>query len=273
MLLYNCFPEFASTNCEQKDINETILDRYYKFQDELKKGKEKKKQKSSSRESSEEPPKRKLSPALKSPTPDEDQDRLLALKLQRQEARGGRPSRSTRSAASHKVTKLSKTVKRKNPRRSVLKTPFNAPFTLSTQLLELLGVKECSRPQVVKQLWIYIKKHGLQDQADKRNINCDSKMRAVFRKNKIDMFEMNKLLGRHLYKEDEILAADLHLGSSTEDEGHRSEGDEVSAVKKELNREVKSEPLPVAEEPAPVKDADEAKDVKDADDLQQQYSP
>jgi chromatin remodeling complex protein RSC6 len=51
---------------------------------------------------------------------------------------------------------------------------------------------------VVKKLWAYIKKNGLQDAKNKRNINADGKLKAVFGKNTVSMFEMTKLVSKHL---------------------------------------------------------------------------
>ena len=58
---------------------------------------------------------------------------------------------------------------------------------------------QLSRPQVVKKLWEHIKANELQDPNDKRQIVCDDKMHAVFVRSRVDMFQMNKLLGSHLY--------------------------------------------------------------------------
>ena len=55
-----------------------------------------------------------------------------------------------------------------------------------------------SRPQVVKQLWVYIKDNGLQNPSNKREIMCDDQLRAVFGVDKIDMFKMNKVLGQYV---------------------------------------------------------------------------
>jgi len=51
---------------------------------------------------------------------------------------------------------------------------------------------------VVKQLWVYIKMHKLQDTANKRNINADAKLKDVFGKPQVSMFEMAGLIGKHL---------------------------------------------------------------------------
>jgi chromatin remodeling complex protein RSC6 len=60
-------------------------------------------------------------------------------------------------------------------------------------------VDKLSRPQVVKKLWEYIHGHALQNPSNKREIICDDAMRAVFATDKIDMFRMNKVLGRYVY--------------------------------------------------------------------------
>lgn len=62
---------------------------------------------------------------------------------------------------------------------------------------------QLSRPQVVKKLWEHIKEHNLQDPSDKRQILCDERMQAVFKIARVDMFQMNKLVGNHLYPVEE----------------------------------------------------------------------
>jgi len=62
---------------------------------------------------------------------------------------------------------------------------------------------QLSRPQVVKKLWEHIKANDLQDPKDKRQIICDEKMTAVFKQAKVDMFQMNKHIGNHLYPVEE----------------------------------------------------------------------
>ncbi|KAF9485968.1 SWIB-domain-containing protein [Pholiota conissans] len=77
---------------------------------------------------------------------------------------------------------------------------FAKEFTLSEPLAALLQVDKLSRPQVVKQLWVYIKANELQNPGNKREILCDTNLRAVFNVDKIDMFKMNKVLGQHLHE-------------------------------------------------------------------------
>lgn len=76
---------------------------------------------------------------------------------------------------------------------------FQKPFNLSEPLAELCGETRLSRPQVVSKLWEHIRSNDLQDPSDKRNIICDEKMNAVFKQAKINMFQMNKFIGVHLY--------------------------------------------------------------------------
>ncbi|MEK7355297.1 MAG: SWIB/MDM2 domain-containing protein, partial [Bdellovibrionota bacterium] len=55
-----------------------------------------------------------------------------------------------------------------------------------------------ARTEVTKGLWAYIKKHGLQDSKNRRDINADDTLKAIFGKAKVNMFEMTKLVGKHM---------------------------------------------------------------------------
>lgn len=73
------------------------------------------------------------------------------------------------------------------------------PMTVSADLEAVIGKGPMPRSQVVKKIWEYIKKNGLQDQANKRNINADEKLKKVFGgKAQVNMFEMTKLVSKHL---------------------------------------------------------------------------
>ncbi len=80
------------------------------------------------------------------------------------------------------------------------KPPEMPPVTPSAELAAVLGSdKKTKRTEVTSKLWAYIKKHGLQDQKNKRNINADDKLKAVFGGKKVvNMFEMTKLVSKHL---------------------------------------------------------------------------
>jgi chromatin remodeling complex protein RSC6 len=76
---------------------------------------------------------------------------------------------------------------------------FMKPMTPSPALAAVIGPKAVPRTEVTKQLWVYIKKNGLQDKKDKRTINADAALKAVFGgKASVSMFEMTKLVGKHL---------------------------------------------------------------------------
>ena len=76
---------------------------------------------------------------------------------------------------------------------------FMKPLTPSAALAEVVGSKAMPRCEVVKKLWAYIKKNKLQDTKNKRDINADAKLKAVFGgRGKVNMFEMTKLVSKHL---------------------------------------------------------------------------
>jgi upstream activation factor subunit UAF30 len=76
---------------------------------------------------------------------------------------------------------------------------FMKPMTPSAALAAVIGSTPLPRTEVTKQLWAYIKKHNLQDPKNKRVINADAALTAVFGgKSTVDMFEMTKLVGKHL---------------------------------------------------------------------------
>ncbi|KAG1824046.1 SWIB/MDM2 domain-containing protein [Suillus variegatus] len=78
---------------------------------------------------------------------------------------------------------------------------FAKEYILSESLSVVVGVDKLSRPQVVKRLWEYIRGHELQNPSNRREIMCDDNMRAVFGTEKVDMFRMNKVLGRYVHSD------------------------------------------------------------------------
>jgi upstream activation factor subunit UAF30 len=76
---------------------------------------------------------------------------------------------------------------------------FMKPMTPSPALAAVIGAKAMPRTEVVKKLWEYIKKNKLQDKANKRMINADDTLTRVFGgKRSVSMFEMTKLVSKHL---------------------------------------------------------------------------
>jgi upstream activation factor subunit UAF30 len=96
-----------------------------------------------------------------------------------------------------KGDRMAKSVKKKPARKA--NAAFMKPVTPSPALGEVVGSKPIPRTEVTKKLWAYIKKHGLQDPKNKRMINADASLKAVFAgKSSVNMFEMTKLVSKHL---------------------------------------------------------------------------
>jgi chromatin remodeling complex protein RSC6 len=76
---------------------------------------------------------------------------------------------------------------------------FMKPLNVSPELAAIVGKGPMPRSEVVKKLWVYIKKNNLQDPKAKRNIVADADLKKVFGgKGTVDMFEMTKLVSKHL---------------------------------------------------------------------------
>ncbi|MDC1175722.1 SWIB/MDM2 domain-containing protein, partial [Bacteriovoracaceae bacterium] len=75
---------------------------------------------------------------------------------------------------------------------------FMKPLTPSTALAAVIGGTAVPRTEAVKKIWAYIRKHDLQNPKNRRNILADDKLKAVFGKKEITMFELAGILGKHL---------------------------------------------------------------------------
>ena len=96
-----------------------------------------------------------------------------------------------------------KAAPKKAAKKSATKRKPNAAFMKAMQpsstLAAVVGTSPMPRTEVTKKIWDYIKKNKLQDSVNKRLINADDKLKAVFGgKNKVSMFEMTKLVSNHL---------------------------------------------------------------------------
>jgi chromatin remodeling complex protein RSC6 len=85
-----------------------------------------------------------------------------------------------------------------SPVASVSTSGFMKPLTPSAELAAIVGEAALPRTEVVKKLWIYIRANNLQDATKKSLINSDDKFKAVFGKDQVGMFEMQKFLSQHL---------------------------------------------------------------------------
>jgi upstream activation factor subunit UAF30 len=90
----------------------------------------------------------------------------------------------------------------KKPAKPAVKRTPNAGFmkamTPGAILAAVVGAMPLTRTEVVKKVWDYIKKNKLQDTINKRMINADEKLREIFGKAKVSMFEMTKIINQHL---------------------------------------------------------------------------
>jgi chromatin remodeling complex protein RSC6 len=96
---------------------------------------------------------------------------------------------------------MAKSAKKKAAKKAPRKAnaAFMKPVTPSGDLSAVVGSKPMPRTEVTKKLWAYIKKNGLQDQKNKRMIKSDDALKKVFGgKAQVNMFEMTKLVSKHL---------------------------------------------------------------------------
>lgn len=71
-------------------------------------------------------------------------------------------------------------------------------LTPSAALAAVIGDKAIPRTEIVSKLWVYIKKNNLQDKLNKRMVNADAKLKEVFGKAQVSMFELAGLIGKHV---------------------------------------------------------------------------
>ena len=104
--------------------------------------------------------------------------------------------KTARKATASKAAKGSK--KKTSGRKGTANAAFMRPVAPDDTLAEVVGSKPIPRTEVTKRLWAYIKKNGLQDKKNKRMINADDNLKVIFKKGTVNMFEMTKLVSKHL---------------------------------------------------------------------------
>ena len=118
-------------------------------------------------------------------------------------AKRSAPKKASKKAAKKAVKKSSKKAAKK---KSASKSKggakgggFMKPLSLSGDLAAVIGSQPVPRTQIIKKLWVYIKKNNLQDKNNRRMINADSKLRVVFGgKSQVSMFELAKVINNHV---------------------------------------------------------------------------
>ncbi len=102
-----------------------------------------------------------------------------------------------KKAPAKKAAKKAKATKAPAKKRTP-NAAFMKAMTPSPSLAAIIGDKPVPRTEVTKKVWEYIKKNNLQDSAKRTMINADAKLREIFRKGQVSMFEMTKLINNHL---------------------------------------------------------------------------
>jgi chromatin remodeling complex protein RSC6 len=111
-----------------------------------------------------------------------------------------KPAKKAAKKAPAKPVK--KAVKKAAPKKKSARKPnaaFMAPLQPSAALGEVVGTKPIPRTEIIKKIWDYIKKNGLQDKKNRRMINGDAKLKTVFGgKAQVSMFELAKIVSKHV---------------------------------------------------------------------------
>jgi upstream activation factor subunit UAF30 len=121
----------------------------------------------------------------------------------KKKSKGRKKSSSRKSSARKSSRKATKKAGRKTKRKSSGKkrTPnaaFMKPMQPSSDLASVVGSSPMPRTEVTKKLWQYIKRKGLQDAKNRRMINADDNLRPIFGRAQVSMFEMTRLVNKHL---------------------------------------------------------------------------
>ena len=103
-----------------------------------------------------------------------------------------------KKAAAPKAAPAKKAAAKPAAKKRTPNAAFMKALTLSKELAAVLGDKPLPRTEIVSKLWVYIKANKLQDSINKRMINADAKLKAVFGKAQVSMFEMAGLIGKHV---------------------------------------------------------------------------
>jgi upstream activation factor subunit UAF30 len=122
------------------------------------------------------------------------------LHVTRRLTAGKNPGRKVlRPNVQRRIEMAKKKAKKGGGKKRKPNAAFMKPMSPSATLAAVIGSGSMPRTEVTKKIWGYIKRNGLQDKKNRRNINADDKLKAVFGgKSSVSMFEMTKLVSKHL---------------------------------------------------------------------------
>jgi upstream activation factor subunit UAF30 len=119
---------------------------------------------------------------------------MATKKARRGAKRGAKRGGAKKRAGARKARGRKRTGAKRAPNPAFMK-----PMQPDAALGAVVGNSPMPRTEITKKIWQYIKRNGCQDQKERRMINADDKLRPVFGgKNKVSMFEMTKLVNKHL---------------------------------------------------------------------------
>jgi len=121
-----------------------------------------------------------------------------AKKVAAKKAAPAKKVAAKKAAPAKKVAAKKPAAKKAPAKKRTPNAAFMKALTLSPALAAVVGDKPLPRTEIVSKLWVYIKSKGLQDKVNKRMINADDKLKAVFGKPQVSMFEMAGLIGKHV---------------------------------------------------------------------------
>jgi upstream activation factor subunit UAF30 len=107
--------------------------------------------------------------------------------------------KAAKKAVKKSASKAPKKAAKKAAKKRTPNAAFMTPLTPSATLAEVIGSKPLPRTEIVKKIWDYIKKNGLQDKKNRRMINADAKLKAVFAgKDQVSMFDLAKIVSKNV---------------------------------------------------------------------------
>src|SRR4026208_710279 len=114
-----------------------------------------------------------------------------AKKAPKKAAKKAAPKKAAKKAAPKKAAPKKKSARKPN-------AAFMKALTPSSTLAGVIGASPVPRTEAVKKIWDHIKKNNLQDSANRRMINADEKLRPLFGKGEVSVFDLAKILSKHL---------------------------------------------------------------------------
>jgi upstream activation factor subunit UAF30 len=119
----------------------------------------------------------------------------------KKKSKGRKKSSARKSSAkksSRKATKKKSSRRKSSGKKRTPNAAFMKPMQPSSDLSNVVGSSPMPRTEVTKKLWQYIKRKGLQDSKNRRMINADDNLRPIFGRGQVSMFEMTRLVNKHL---------------------------------------------------------------------------